>query len=198
MKLRDLIFDLDGTLVDSAAGIQWSVEQALEECAFPPLGESIAPLLGPPIRDILAHVTGASDPAELNKLERAFRISYDNEGWCMTRCFPGTVAALDTVEENGFGLWLVTNKPSVATGRILSALGIAGYFRETLCRDSAFPAYGSKAEMLADLVKRRGLKPAQSLMIGDTTEDAEAARATGMRCRLVRYGIANVLMEIGA
>lgn len=197
MKVRDLIFDLDGTLVDSAAGIQWSVEQALEDCGFPLLAEPIAPLLGPPIREILAHVSGAAD-AELNKLERAFRVSYDNEGWSMTRCFPGTTAALDTLEENGFGLWLVTNKPGVATGRILSALGIAGYFRETLCRDSAFPAYRSKAEMLADLVHRRGLKPAQCLMIGETTEDANAAAAAGMRCRLVRYGIANVLMEMGA
>lgn len=193
MKFRHIIFDLDGTLVDSAQGIQWSVERALEECGLPPLVAPLAPFLGPPIRRILAQVTGSGDGPMLDTLENAFRTSYDNEGWCMTRCFPGTAAALRELARYGLGLWLATNKPSIATARILSALEIERYFNQVVCRDSRRPAYESKAEMLAALIARRGLCRDQCLMVGDTAEDRQAAEAAEIRCAIVRQGITKVM-----
>src|SRR5437773_1817542 len=72
VMMRNVIFDLDGTLLDSLEGIQWSVEAALAACGMPPVCPGLKPLIGPPIRAILALVTGRNDAAELDRMEQAF------------------------------------------------------------------------------------------------------------------------------
>ena len=111
-SLRHSIFDLDGTLVDSLPGITWSVEQALALCGLPPLAVDLKPSIGPPIRSILAGVTGLRDAPSLDRLERAFRASYDAEGWRKTACYEGAPDMLRRLRAGGIGLWVVTNKPS--------------------------------------------------------------------------------------
>ena len=185
---RNVIFDLDGTLVDSIPGIQWSVEAALAECGVPALRRELKPLIGPPIRDILAAVSGASEPAALDRLELAFRSAYDSVGWRKTTCQPGAKGALQRLRMAGCGLWIVTNKPGHAARAILSELALADYFEEIVCRDSRIPGFASKAEMLANLLERCALVRAESIMIGDTLEDCRAAAAAGIACALVPHG----------
>jgi phosphoglycolate phosphatase len=88
-SFRHAIFDLDGTLIDSLPGIAWSVGEALALCGLRPLTADLKPLIGPPIRSILAAVTGLGDAPSLDRLERAFRASYDAEGWRKTTCYRG-------------------------------------------------------------------------------------------------------------
>src|SRR6185437_10236970 len=120
--------------------------------------------------------------------ERAFRTSYDSEGWRKTSCYPGVAALLHALHEDGFRLWVATNKPQLAAARILRRFEIDWYFEEVACRDSRTPAYESKAHLLAGLVERNGLSPASCLMVGDTHEDAAAACAAGMACAIVAHG----------
>jgi phosphoglycolate phosphatase len=186
--VRSVIFDLDGTLVDSLPGIAWSVEAALEECGVPWRRRDLKPLVGPPIRQILAEVSGVSQASALDRLERAFRSSYDSGGWRRTVCQKGANAILRQLQSRGISLWLATNKPAHATGRILRELALTGFFQEIVCRDSHTPSFESKAEMLVDLLGRRGLRHAECLMAGDTMEDARAAAAAGIACALVPQG----------
>lgn len=185
--VRHALFDLDGTLVDSLPGIAWSVNQALRANRVAPLSRDLRPLIGPPIRDILAAVSGA-DPALLDRLEAAFRASYDSAGWRRTVCHEGVPDMLWRLLTSGVELWLVTNKPAVVTGQILRELKIAAFFKEIACRDSRTPPFASKAETLRDLLQRRGLAPAQCLLIGDTAEDWHAAEAAGIACAIVPHG----------
>ena len=185
---RNVIFDLDGTLVDSIPGIQWSVDAALAECGMPSVSGDLKPLIGPPIRDILAAVSGASDAATLDRMELAFRSVYDSGGWRKTTCQPGAKGALERLRTAGCGLWVVTNKPGNAARAILSELALADYFEEIVCRDSRIPGFASKAEMLANLLERCALVRAESIMIGDTLEDCRAAAAAGIACALVPHG----------
>jgi phosphoglycolate phosphatase len=186
--VRNVIFDLDGTLVDSIPGIQWSVEAALAACGVPTLHRDLKPLIGPPIRDILAAVSGASDAATLDRMELAFRSVYDSGGWRKTTCQPGARGALERLRTAGCGLWVVTNKPGHAARAILSELALADYFEEIVCRDSRTPRFASKAEMLANLLERCAFRRAQSIMVGDTLEDCRAAEEAGIDCALVPHG----------
>ena len=187
-SLRHAIFDLDGTLIDSLPGIAWSVGQALELCGLPPLTADLKPLIGPPIRSILAAVTGLCDAPSLDRLERAFRASYDAEGWRKTVCYEGAPDMLRRLRTGGFGLWVVTNKPSRTAVRILHELEIDGFFEDIVSPDSRTPAYVSKAEVLIDLVRRQSLSRAECLLVGDTLEDCHAAVAAGVACVIVPHG----------
>lgn len=186
--MRNVIFDLDGTLVDSAPGIQWSVEAAMKACGVAVACPDLTPLIGPPVRTILSMAAGTNEPAELDGLERAFRVSYDTDGWRRTQIQPGVRPMLDGLQSAGMVLWMVTNKPKHATHLILPELGIAGYFRDIVCRDSIVPAFGSKHEMLTDLLEREAMHREESILVGDTMEDCDAAARAGIGCALVQHG----------
>jgi phosphoglycolate phosphatase len=96
-------------------------------------------------------------------------------------CFKDVPDLLAQLVASGADLFLVTNKPEHVTSKILRELNLAGFFREVACRGSE----GSKAEVLAGLLDRRGLDPRAGLMVGDTQEDSAAATAAGMACRIV-------------
>ncbi|HEY1182805.1 MAG TPA: HAD hydrolase-like protein [Bryobacteraceae bacterium] len=187
-SLRHAIFDLDGTLVDSLPGIAWSVGQALALCGLPPLTVDLKPLIGPPIRSILASVTGLRDAPSLDRLERAFRASYDGEGWRKSTCYEGAPDMLRRLRAGGIGLWVVTNKPSRIARRILREIEIEGLFGGVASLDSRAPAYVSKAEALTDLVRRQGLSRTECLLVGDTLEDCNAAAAAAVACAIVPHG----------
>jgi phosphoglycolate phosphatase len=187
LAFRHIIFDLDGTLIDSLPGIEWSAREALAACGAGPLLCDLRPLLGPPIRMILAQATGIAAPHRLDAMERAFRNSYDTDGWRQTVCFPGALETLERLSADGASLWVATNKNRLATGKILSQLGIRRFFREVACRDSRTPVFSTKAEMLIDLIGRRGLAPSECLMVGDTREDRAAAEAAGIPCEILSH-----------
>jgi phosphoglycolate phosphatase len=194
--MRHVIFDLDGTLVDSVPGIQWSVEAAMKRCGVTRACPDLKELIGPPIRTILATAAGTNEALQLDRLERAFRAVYDTEGWRLTVCQPGAREMLDQLQAAGSILWIVTNKPAHATELILRELAIAGYFRETVCRDSVTPPLASsvtpplasKGAMLTDLLERQAMLREESILIGDTLEDCHAAAKAGIVCAVVPHG----------
>lgn len=197
IAIRHALFDLDGTLVDSLPGIAWSVQEALRANGLAPLSQDLRPLIGPPIRDILAAVSGAADPALLDRLEAGFRSSYDSEGWRRTVCQEAVPDMLWRLLTAGVALWVVTNKPAVVTGRILRELKIGAFFKEIACRDSRTPPFGSKVEILRDLLARRGLDRARCLLIGDTAEDWKAAEVAGIACAIVPHGYGAAVLPHG-
>ncbi len=186
--MRNIIFDLDGTLVDSVPGIQWSAEAAMRNCGVSRTCPDLTPLIGPPVRTILAAAAGTDNCLDLDRLEKAFRTSYDADGWRRTVCQPGVRPMLDQLQSAGCALWIVTNKPAHATQLILRELGLDGYFQETVSRDSVTPSYVSKGAMLTDLLDRRGLPREESVLVGDTLEDCHAAVAAGIACAVVPHG----------
>src|ERR1700753_2531652 len=89
-----IFFDLDGTLLDSLPGIAFSIEQAFATCGLPMQALDLGAAIGPPIRTILALAASEATDSDLNLLERAFRRSYDSEGWKKTLLFPGSSSTL--------------------------------------------------------------------------------------------------------
>lgn len=188
-----VFFDLDGTLLDSLPGIEFSIRAALGVCGLPLLQPDLRKLIGPPIRSILAEAAQVSDSARLDALEQAFRSSYDSEGWRRTVCFPGAAAVLEALRSTGHQMFVVSNKPRGISLRILEHLGIAGFFDAILTRDSRVPAFPGKAEMLAHLLSAHDLAPADCILVGDTMEDAAAAAAAGLRFICMTHGYGSVV-----
>ena len=143
-----LLFDQDGTLFDSIPGIEYSVRAAFAAAGLDDSELDLRRWIGPPIRTILSKAAKTDDQALLDRLERAFRVSYDSEGWRRTPCFPGVVEMLAAMKSAGHRLFVVTNKPREVSLKILEMQGIAAHFEQVYTRDSTEPPYASKAGML--------------------------------------------------
>jgi phosphoglycolate phosphatase len=187
------MFDLDGTLLDSLPGIQYSAEAAFRACGLKVKEVDLKALIGPPIRTILSNMAAkrATDE-QLNDLERAFRWSYDTEGWRMTPHYPCAAELLREMKAQGRWLFVVSNKPRHISVKILETEGTLGLFDEIVTRDSSDPPYSSKEAMLRYLLQRWEIPPGECLMIGDTTEDAVAASGIGIKFCLMTHGYGDV------
>jgi phosphoglycolate phosphatase len=169
-----ILFDLDGTLLDSIPGIEYSVRAAFAAAGLDDRELDLRQWIGPPIRTILSRVAKTEDALLLDTLERAFRESYDTEGWRKTPCFPGVLEVLAAMRGAGHRLFVISNKPRHVSCKILETQGIQGYFEQIYTRDSTEPPYASKAGMLQALLAGHRLAPADCVMVGDTMEDAGA------------------------
>ena len=188
MKLHWLFFDLDGTLADSLPGLRSSITEALESQGRTLRVDDLKPYIGPGIRTILRNLEDGLTEADLDEMERCFRASYDTKGVTNTQLFDGVAHTLEVLKQNGSELFLVTNKPKLATATLMDQHGVAPMFTEMLSRNSRDPAFTSKTEMLKTLVERHEVELEGALMVGDTAEDHEAAMAVGMRFIFADYG----------
>jgi phosphoglycolate phosphatase len=191
-KITDLIFDLDGTLVDSIPGIGSSLREAfLSVGRKMPLADLRA-AIGPPISIIAQRLEPELSYDEIVQIERHYRSSYDNEGWRSTPLFPGVAETLHTCVKRGYRLFIVTNKPRIPTKKILQYLKLESLFEEIVTRDSRSPAYASKADMLQYLLEKHALTLETTVMVGDTIEDCEAAQFHHLPFIYVAYGYGSV------
>ena len=184
-------FDLDGTLIDSLPGIEFSIGVAMARCGISQKKIDLRSIIGPPIRVILGKLTDAHEE-ELDQLEETFRQSYDSEGWSRTRVYPGTKEALAKLDEAGFRLFVVTNKPHHIATRIMEWVQIGYLFERVITRDSRLPQYRSKKEMLEELRDSCGIDGCNLLLVGDTEEDGQAAAECGTRFAHVTYGYGTI------
>ena len=101
-------------------------------------------MIGPPIRTILAQAGNVTDERKLVDLEKAFRKSYDDEGWKMTACYPEVPSVLQAMHNAGIRLFVVTNKPLHISTRILERLGLTRLFAAVITRESRQPRTQAK------------------------------------------------------
>jgi len=188
MSVRHVIFDLDGTLIDSAQGILSSFAGAFAACQMQPCRELNPSLVGPPLLETLADLAGTDDPATLQQLAEAFKVIYDETGYRKTTVFPGVEAMLGSLAASGCQLYVATNKRRLPTSRIVEFLGWHQYFEGIYSLDAFTPALKSKAALLGELLHLHAIDVRSAVYVGDRHEDGEAAAANELGFLLAEWG----------
>ena len=194
LRFPNVVFDLDGTLVNSLPGIEGSLRVVLARrrpaVALPP--EALRPLIGAPLRTILRELLPAVDDQEVAALVAAYRAHYLAESCADTEPFPQAGALLADLRAAGARLFILTNKPRAQTEVILNHQGWTPYFEEVSCPDDSRYPFAHKAEGAVSLRGRRSLDSAGTLLVGDAVEDARAARAADWAFVAAGYGYGNL------
>lgn len=188
IPVSTIVCDLDGTLIDSIPGIGASLSAAFLAIGREMPTADLRAAIGPPIGIIARRIEPSLSDDEVTQIERHYRAGYDVDGWRETVLFQGVADTLQSLREQGCRLYIITNKPRIPTEKILIHLGLHSLFEEVVSRDSRSPGYESKSEMLRDLLHRRSLPADATIMIGDTSEDGEAASANHLKFAFVTYG----------
>ena len=183
-----IIFDLDGTLIDSRAAILDAFGKALAEKGIEPLIALSAVRIGPPLAETLRELSGSSDESLLDSLAEHFKAHYDSTGYRASEVFAGIAELLEALAASGAHCFLATNKRIAPTRLILQHLQWEQYFAGVYALDRETPRLPDKSAMLARLLTDQVLDAQYSIYVGDTPEDEAAARANGLRFAAVTWG----------
>jgi len=194
-----VIFDHDGTIVDSAPGIRKSANAAFAELGFPLMEmPQFMPFLGPPLTQSFMDFAGM----DFDQAQRAiaiYRREY-NAGNCFCLdIYPGMERLLRKLRAAGVKTAVASSKPTVYLEKILSGIGLRGLF-DTVCGVDLGRLDESKADTIAAAARAVGVPHGRCLMVGDRRFDAEGAAALGMPCAgaLYGYGTQQELEQAGA
>jgi len=193
-----LVFDWDGTLMDSANELVGAMQQAIQDLGLPERSPSqMRSLIGLGLTDVLARLFPDRDPERIRARLSEYRRRYGSRRSNAT-LFPPVLGALDTLQANGFTLAVATGKSRSGLETDLAATGTGDYFAITRCADES--ASKPAPDMLEDILLRTATLPEKALMIGDTTYDMTMARMAGVDALGVSSGVhvAQRLRDAGA
>jgi phosphoglycolate phosphatase len=180
-----VIFDLDGTLTDSAEGIVASFLHALSHVgAAAPEGDLAAQIVGPPMDDTFRAME-LGDDAE--KAIAAFRAEYGARGWAMNTLFDGIAQLLADLRAAGVRLAVATSKLEPTARRILAHFDLDRHF-EVIAGASPDGSRKAKVEVLAHALDQLRPLPERVLMVGDRSHDVEGAAEHGIETVVVGWG----------
>lgn len=198
MAIQHLIFDFDGTLIDSSPAILATLDAVLRANGIAPVRALERDIIGPPLLATLQTLTGVTDRSRLEALAADFRSRYDTEGIYATAAYPGVAETLRQIVAAGRRLVLATNKRLKPTRLLLEHFGWLSWFDAVYCVDSRNPPFPHKGEMLLALLHDMELAPTECVYIGDTNHDKQAAAHAQLRFVAVGWGYGVGDQAVGA
>jgi len=185
-RVSAVLFDLDGTLIDSAPDIAGALNDLLAEEGREPYGlGEVKRMVGEGVHRLIEKAFG--ETGRTVALADRFVELYTPRSSLLTQPVEGAFEALDALRAAGIPMAVCTNKPDESALSVLSDLGLLPYFATVLGGTCGLPRKPDPA-ILLEAARRLGAEPAYCLMIGDALPDVDAARAAGMPVWLVRSG----------
>ena len=186
--IRLIVFDLDGTLVDSHKDLAAAANALVLELGGAPITEeAVARMVGDGAAALVRRALAASGlkPDTPNALDRFLAI-YDTCLLDQTRPYPGMVETLEQLATR-YRLGVLTNKPTHATKTMLDGLDLSRFFQQVVGGDTAFGRKPDPAG-LRHIIDASGASAASTMLVGDSPVDRETARRAGVRICLARFG----------
>ncbi len=185
---RCVVFDLDGTLVDSVPDLAACLNRLMAARGLAPFGEpETQAMVGDGAKALLERAFAARgavlDAAGL----AAFLDDYTAHAAVLTRPYPGVVETLEALRADGFVLAVCTNKPEAPARALLDALGLTRFFAAIGGGDS-YPVRKPDPAHLLAVIAAAGCAPGRAVMVGDHHNDIHAARGAGVRSVWARWG----------
>lgn len=186
MTYKMVVFDWDGTILDSTGAITRSIQRACLDAGLPDPGEEIASyVIGLGLTDALRHAAPGANEAQIALLVESYRTHYlskDHE----LELFTGAVPLLQTLNEMGVICTVATGKSRHGLNRAMSNSDTGRYFRGSRCADECHSK--PHPQMILELMEEFDIDPAHVVMIGDTTHDLNMAQAAAVHALSVQTG----------
>ncbi|MBL6927814.1 MAG: phosphoglycolate phosphatase [Rhodospirillales bacterium] len=205
--IKAIVFDLDGTLVDSAPDLQAAINRVLGWAGRDTLSiEAVKGMVGDGVQKLVERALDATggipDEQEVEKLSfwvSRFLDEYKGHDAELTKPYPGVPETLAKLREAGFAMAVCTNKPQAATMEILEAFDLSRFFNAALGGDVLEGIRKPDPKHLIATLDALRATPAEAVMIGDHLNDLACARAAGSPAVLCTYGYSRVpVTELGA
>jgi phosphoglycolate phosphatase len=185
----NVIFDLDGTIIDSVDSILWSLDFAFKTTGIRPLVDLNSKLIGPPLSELITTASGiGNNSPKYNSIKFQFQQHYDSLGYLNTKVFPGVIDDIINLNFNKKNIFIATNKRRIPTMKILELFNVLPYIKKVYTLDSFNPVLLNKTELLGSLVKHEKLLPGKCVFIGDRRSDEKAALVMNMNYIMVPWG----------
>lgn len=181
-----IVFDWDGTLMDSTAHIARSIQAACRDLDLAvPSDEAARYVIGLNLKDLMSHILPGQDEAVTARVVERYRHHFVTDEEALVP-FAGVRELLEALDRRGQLLAVATGKSRRGLDRALDATGLRDLFVATKCADEGFakPHPG----MLLDILDRTGVEAGRAVMVGDTTHDLELAANAGVDAVAVLYG----------
>lgn len=186
--IEAVLFDLDGTLVDSRPGIAASCLAALRALGHQPDETlDVTRLIGPPLEDLMHVLLQSHGDDRVDEAVSAYRRHYGESGLFGSEPYPGIADALRGVRQVGMRMYVATSKREVFARRILQHLELAPYF-DGIYGSVPDGTLDHKPELLTHILADQGMFGSRTLMVGDRRHDVAGAHAAGMRSLGVLWG----------
>lgn len=183
-----IVFDWDGTLIDSETRIVNCMRASIQDLGLPARNnEQLSNVIGLGLQEALSTLYPDSDPSVYQNLVDRYRHHFLVEDDTPSELFDGVGALLDTLSERGHYLAIATGKGRIGLDKALEDTGLRDYFDFTRCADETRSK--PHPQMLEEIMDRLGVTPQQTLMIGDTEYDMQMANNAGTAALAVSYGV---------
>lgn len=195
--IRCVMFDLDGTVVDTAPEIADAVNDTLRRLGRPAASdEQVRAWIGHGAREMLRQALTAAGAGATSADAQWAAFSQDYLERCGTRSqvYPGVVPMLERLRTAGVRLAMLTNKESAFAHRVLVKHGLSDYFEAIVAGDT-LPVKKPHPDTVRHLLDALGTDAENALLIGDSAVDVRTARAAGVPVWIVRHGYANEMLE---
>ena len=180
-----ILFDVDGTLIDSAPGILNTLEEVFIKMGVDVTHVNLRRYLGPPLRKSFGE--HFSDPAKIEEATELYRESYREKGSHEGTAYPGAAEMLRRLKEAGFVLCTATSKPTVVVTPILEEQGLAPYF-DFIGGASMDESRDTKTEVVRYILTQPCVQGKRVLMVGDRNDDMRGAADCGLDAAGALYG----------